>query len=175
MRSALLLLLAACSGGTIDDDSVGDDDSVAGEGDVVINEFMASNSSTIADETGAFPDWVELWNAGDTTVDLGGHYLTDDLSAPTKWEFPAGTALAAGDWLLVWCDGDVSDGALHAGFKLSAGGEDLGLFGPSTEGTPSLDELTYDAQAEDVSSARMPDGSMNWAVDTTPTPGAANQ
>ena len=59
---------------------------------LVINEFMASNNSEsgIADPQGEYDDWVEIYNAGPTAVDLGGMYLTDDLSDPTNFMIPAG-------------------------------------------------------------------------------------
>ena len=37
---------------------------------VVVNEIMASNSNTIADEDGDFSDWIELYNHGDEPVNL---------------------------------------------------------------------------------------------------------
>ncbi|MCK4751802.1 MAG: hypothetical protein KAS75_00035 [Planctomycetes bacterium] len=56
-----------------------------------INEFMADNDSTIQDPCGdGYPDWIELYNAGSTAIDLGSMYLTDDASDPTKWMIPAG-------------------------------------------------------------------------------------
>ena len=54
---------------------------------VVINEFMASNSRTLAD-AGQYEDWIELYNTSSQPVDVGGMYLTDDLTDPTKWRFP---------------------------------------------------------------------------------------
>ena len=42
---------------------------------VFINEVMASNTKTLADPQGDFDDWIELFNAGDTPVDLTGMYL----------------------------------------------------------------------------------------------------
>ena len=57
-----------------------------------INEFMADNQTTIADPDGAggYPDWIEIYNAGPTAIDLGGMYLTDDPGEPTKWMIPFG-------------------------------------------------------------------------------------
>ena len=49
-----------------------------------INEFMADNDSIVPDEYGQYDDWLEIYNAGSTAVDLGGMYLTDDLTDPTK-------------------------------------------------------------------------------------------
>jgi hypothetical protein len=56
-----------------------------------INEFMAENDTTIPDPHGSgYPDWIELYNAGASTVDLGGMYLTDDMNDPTEWMIPVG-------------------------------------------------------------------------------------
>ena len=99
---------------------------------VVINEFMASNSHTLADGGGQFDDWIELYNPSSQSVDVGGLYLTDDLADPAKWQFPEGqpslTTIPALGYLLIWADGDTRAGELHAGFGLSAEGEELGLF-----------------------------------------------
>src|SRR5678815_5853517 len=85
----LLVLAATVSGGRAD------------LSDVRINEFMASNSSVLADEDGDFSDWLELYNAGATTVDLDGAYLTDNANLPTKWRIPA-VALDAGGFLVIF-------------------------------------------------------------------------
>lgn len=54
-----------------------------------INEFMADNEITIRNPDGSgYPDWIELYNAGPNTIDLGGMYLTDDMNDPTKWMIP---------------------------------------------------------------------------------------
>jgi len=56
-----------------------------------INEFMADNDSTIQNPDGSgYPDWIELYNAGSTAIDLGGMYMTDDANDPTKWMIPVG-------------------------------------------------------------------------------------
>ena len=39
---------------------------------VVISEFMALNSTTLADEDGTYSDWIELFNPSTNTVNLGG-------------------------------------------------------------------------------------------------------
>ena len=52
---------------------------------VVINEFMASNTSTIADPQGEYDDWIELRNVTDSPVSLTGRYLSDEPNNPRKW------------------------------------------------------------------------------------------
>lgn len=56
-----------------------------GYGQVVINELMASNDSTIFDEQGEYDDWLELYNTTSSNIDISGMHLTDDLSELTKW------------------------------------------------------------------------------------------
>ena len=94
---------------------------------LVINEFMASNNSTIQDEFGAFEDWVEIYNPTSIPVLLSGYYLTDDLANPKKWAFPD-TTIQSQNFLLVWTDDDDEEGPLHTSFKLSKSGEQTGLF-----------------------------------------------
>jgi len=55
-----------------------------------INEFMADNDSIIADEFSQYDDWIEIYNAGVSAVDLGGMYLTDNLDDPMNWMIPVG-------------------------------------------------------------------------------------
>ncbi|TWU48095.1 CotH kinase family protein [Rubripirellula reticaptiva] len=143
-------------------------------GDLFINEIMADNDTIIEDpdEAGAYEDWVEIYNAGTTAIDLGGKYLTDDVDAPTQWQFPAGSTIAAGDYLLIWADGETEQGDNHASFKLSASGETVALY--DTDGTTLLDTIEFGAQSTDVAYGRSPDGSETLSVLTTPTPGAAN-
>lgn len=139
-----------------------------------INEFLASNDTNLQDETGAFEDWLEIYNPGPNPVPLGGLHLTDDLADPTQWEFPD-TTLAAGGYLIVWCDEDPGDGPLHASFKLSAGGEELGLFGASEHALALIDSRVFGPQTTDVSEGRTPDGGGLWSFYPDPTPGASNQ
>ena len=141
---------------------------------VVINEFLADNASVNQDEAGEFEDWVELHNGGDVALDVGGMYLTDDLSAPTTWRLPEGAQIPAHGHLLIWCDKDESDGSLHASFKLDKSGEAIGLFAADAWGNVSVDSVVFDAQATDVSLGRVPDGGQEWQPLDPPTPGAAN-
>ena len=55
---------------------------------IKINEVMSSNGSTLMDEDGDYPDWIELYNSGDAALNLNGYSLTDDINAPRKWIFP---------------------------------------------------------------------------------------
>ncbi|XAM00938.1 lamin tail domain-containing protein [Phycisphaeraceae bacterium D3-23] len=96
----------------------------------VITEFLASNSDGLQDEDGDSSDWIELFNAGDTALDLQGWHLTDDAGDLNQWAFPD-VSLAPGQYLVVFASGkdraDADGTELHTNFALSAGGEYLAL------------------------------------------------
>ena len=104
---------------------------------------------------------------------MGGLHLTDDLLQPTQWVFPD-TTLEAGGHLLVWCDNDPEDGPLHATFKLSGSGEEVGLFNSLAFGAELIDSVSFGAQEDDVSKGRRTDGSGDWIFFNHPTPGVSN-
>jgi hypothetical protein len=144
-------------------------------GILFINEFMADNDTVLEDpdEPGSYPDWIELYNAGTTEIDLQGLYLTDDLSDPTQHAITQSLTVPAGGYLLLYADNDTDQGADHVGFKLSAGGEDLALF--DADGSTLIDGYTFDEQTTDSSEGRCPDGGDTWAFFTSSTPGASNE
>ena len=74
-----------------------------------INEFMASNTRTLPDEHGEFDDWIEIFNAGQVTINLSGYSLTDNLNDPKKWPFPD-LSLMPDDFLLIWADNNTEQG-----------------------------------------------------------------
>jgi len=141
---------------------------------VRINEFLADNASVNLDEAGEYDDWVELYNGSAVTVALDGLYLSDDLAQPTRWPFPAGTAIPPGGYLLVWCDGDTGQGPLHASFRLDRDGEEIGLVDSDAHGHVPLDTVVFGPQQEDVSYGRRPDGADGWEPLDSPTPGGRN-
>ena len=71
---------------------------------IVINEVMASNGETVADEDGDYSDWLELCNTGEQAENLAGWGISDDADEPFKWIFPNVT-VQSGERLLVWASG----------------------------------------------------------------------
>ncbi len=137
---------------------------------IVINEVMASNTSTVTDNNGQYEDWIELYNRGTAAVDLQGWYLTDTPFEPTKWQLPGGTVLEPNAYMIVWADEDASQGAMHANFKLSASGESVLLFDPDTA---LADQVDFDAQETDMGYARVPNGTGAFIIQA-PTYAANN-
>jgi hypothetical protein len=62
--------------------------SATGVGNLVINEFLAANGLGLADENLDPEDWIEIFNAGASTVNLAGWALTDEPEAPGEVGFP---------------------------------------------------------------------------------------
>ena len=119
-------------------------------GDPLISEFMAINNSTLTDGDGETPDWIEIHNPGDVSVDMDGWFLTDKKENPTKWQLPD-VELAAGDYLIVFASEKNNPplGELHANFRLSGGGEYLALIKP--DGVTITTEFDpYPQQVADV-------------------------
>jgi len=143
---------------------------------VVINEFMAQNTYTVADDFNEYDDWIELYNPSSSALDVGGLYLTDNFGNPSQWRISASrpdlTTIKPGGFLLIWADGQIDQGPLHASFKLSASGEAIGLF--ASDGVTRIDGVTFGAQQADRSYARIPDGAPSWQVVDQPTPGRSN-
>jgi len=129
--------------------------------DVVINEFMADNSTTITDPDGEYDDWIELYNNTDFSFGLEGYYMTDDADELSKWQFPD-VSIEANGYLIVWADEDEEQEGLHANFKLSANGEELYLTAP--DGVSIFDQITFGAQTTDITTGRYPNGTGDFVV-----------
>lgn len=141
---------------------------------IVINEFLTSNNTDITDNYGEHEDWIEIYNPSGTPYNISGLFFTDNLAIPLKCQIPVGndsTIIPAGGYLVLFADNDMGQGVLHLNFKLSAGGEQIGIF--DGLGNP-IDTLTFPPQNTDVSYGRSPDGSSNWVYFSETTPGASN-
>ncbi len=118
---------------------------------LVISEFVASNSRSLRDQDGHYPDWIEIQNISAQAVNLDGWYLTDRLDDPTRWRFPA-VNIGPGEFLIVFASGKNErdpDGELHTNFALRAAGESLALIAP--DGTVVHAYIDYPPQFGDIS------------------------
>ena len=116
------------------------------EAGVVIHEVQSTNTS-LPDPFNQLIDWVEIYNSDSASFDLSGHYLSDSTSSRTKYQFPSGTTIGPGGYLIVWCgqstefitSGPYPAGQLRAtGFAISSGGEPIVLTAP--DGLTTIDE-----------------------------------
>ncbi|NIP95069.1 MAG: lamin tail domain-containing protein, partial [Akkermansiaceae bacterium] len=148
---------------------------------VLINEFMASNNSTLLDEDDDASDWLELWNPTGNPVEIGGWYLTDDPVDPTRWRLPDGLVLEAGDFLVVFASGKdraVIGSELHTDFRLDRqSGSHLALVAPDGIGGTKVVSVyaLYPKQEEDVSyGAHGSTSPLSVGYFMNPTPDGAN-
>ncbi len=148
--------------------------------DIVINEFMASNSdtlSTVVEDQTIFPDWIELYNQTQDSIDLSGWYLTDNIiDVDGYWRIPDGVTIDADEYMIIFASGlDTADsnGYLHTNFKLDVDGEYIGLIRPDKQSIAFDYTYGYPQQYMDISFG------MNGDIDNpvyfgTATPGAVN-
>jgi len=161
--------------------------SSAGTPLLVINEFMASNNSTVTDEAGDYDDWLEIYNMDSNPVDVAGLLLIDD-NVGIAWAFPTNnptaTTIQPAGHLLVWCDNELGEGPLHTDFVLDGDSDAIHLLMP--DATTVISEIVWNFGAnqgtdvDDVSYGRSPDGTNNWILfgpghGSNPTPGTSNE
>lgn len=144
-------------------------------GQVLINEFSTSNLNGFLDNYERTEDWIELYNATNQAIDLGGYHLSDKESKPAKWKIPAGTIIPANGYLVFWCSGrdEVSDGNYHTNFKMAqTKNNEIVLLSDPNEIIIEMFDL--DLTLVEHSRCRAQDGSDNWVVCTNPSPNASN-
>ncbi len=140
-----------------------------------INEIMASNQTTYMDEYGEYPDWVEIYNSTNARIDLSGFGLTDRVDDLMRFQFPEGTVIDAGQYLVVFCsdrrDPLGENAELHAPFALSSYRETIILADATGK---IIDEAEYQELGADVSYARNAENPGLWELTARPTPGYPN-
>jgi hypothetical protein len=142
----------------------------SGFSQVVLNEVCASNGDIKYDpDFFDFPAWVELYNSGSSSVDVGGYHLSDDPSTITKWSIPSGTSIPAKGFLIIWCDS--RNVGVHANFNLDPDGEDIIL---SNNGGAEISRISYPEQYINISYGSLSDGGSNRGYMVSPTPAAKN-
>ncbi len=143
---------------------------------LLINEVIPSNQTVLADNFGEYDDVLEIYNAGNTTINLAGYFLSDNFSNPTMWEIPSTnsslTTIAPDGYLLFWADNDIAQGENHLNFKLSSGGDQVIVTAP--DGITLVDSMTFGPILNDLGFGRLPDGSATISQLTPASPGTSN-
>ncbi|AGA77752.1 CotH kinase family protein [Echinicola vietnamensis] len=140
---------------------------------ITINEVMSSNDGSFYDDDNDDEDWIELYNYGESAINLGGFSLTDDKDETDKWEFPDFT-LQPGAYLLIWASGKNkkdSMSPLHTNFSISADGEALYLFTPDNE---EISKIDVPPVPTNYSYGRFPNGTGDWYFYNSPSPKKSN-
>ncbi len=149
--------------------------SMSARGQVMINEFSCSNLDQFVNNFGKYDDWIELYNAGSSAVNLAGYYLSDDTTNNTKWQIPSGATIPAYGFFRVWADGrnTVSGSHYYASFKLTQTREEFVVLSDPSTAIIDWVEMTQHTQ-KGHSFGRTSNGAAQWGVFTTPTPNASN-
>jgi hypothetical protein len=132
---------------------------------IVINEIMAVNTTTIGDQNGEYDDWIELYNLSASSINLSGYYLSDSRTNLKKWQIPTGVSIQGNGYTIIWADKDTTQGGLHSNFKLSSLGEKVIL--SDTRGI-IINEVAYPAETLELSYSRIPNGTgpFRWKTAT---------
>ena len=109
------------------------------------------------------PDWIELYNYGNETVELTGYIVFD--KEESSYSLPAGHSVKPGDFLILYCDDQGTD--LNLPFKLTSDGESITLQQPDGK---MLDHVVFPAMEDGQTYARFPDGSGTWKEEMGTSP-----
>ena len=146
-----------------------------------INEVMPINATGLRDAAGDRDPWIELYNDGETPVDVSGLFLTDDPAKLDKWVFPSARVLQPGGFLTVFADNEpleTTPSEFHTNFRLTqtpGASFKLVLSRMQLGSLAAIDEFAVVVPAADSSFTRFPDGDTSTGVASTlPTPGSAN-
>ncbi|MBM3317574.1 MAG: lamin tail domain-containing protein [Candidatus Eisenbacteria bacterium] len=137
-----------------------------------LNEIMADPASDW-DGDGEYEyrrdEWVEVFNPGPGTVELGGYLLSDNDGLWT-YGFDPGTTLAAGSALVVFGSQSLAwqqaQGMPQYGFRLHNDGDTVCLWQFVAGDTLLADTHTYNTHEadDDRSTGRNPDGTGEWQI-----------
>lgn len=146
---------------------------------VVVNEFCTANYSNW-DNGGEFEDWIEFYNPGGAAANLSGYWLSDNPANPQKWEFPAGSTVPAGGFLVVLLSGTGAYDPNYLGYRntdfrvTQTNGESILFSNAGGTVLESFDLSIIGAFQANHSYARTTDGGATWAIHSNPSPSAAN-
>lgn len=117
-------------------------------------------------------DWIELYNATGSGVNLAGWFLSDDPADLRKFALPATVLPARGRLVLDEVAG--FHDPITSGFGIDKSGEQILLsYLPGNADDRVVDAVRFKGQPRDRSLSRYPDGST-WWFQTAPTRDAAN-
>lgn len=143
-----------------------------------INEIVAVNQTGAKDSAGERDPWIEIYNSSAQSVDLTLYYLSNDPSNPLLWQFPFGTTIGAGEFLVIWADNQplqATASELHANFRLGATGGVVALSRIQLGAAANVDYAYYPGLAADQSYGSIFDGDTETRrLLFLPTPGQPN-
>jgi len=143
-----------------------------------INEVQADNVNGILDNAGEREPWIEIYNNGASAVSLDGLYLSTSYTNLTAWAFPAGRSIGAGQFMVIFCDGEPGETTgteLHTSFELASGSGSIALSRIYNTQPQIVDYVNYAGVLSERSYGSFPDGQPFYRQEFFyVTPGAPN-
>ncbi len=134
---------------------------------LIINEIMLLNDSLIPTDGGRYYDWVELYNASSSPIDLSDYWLSDNEKDIYKCQLPS-YIIGAGEYKIVYLSGEVgasTSAVAHTSFSLDNGKEPLIL----SDKNGICDVAVFEAMPYGYSLGRVK-GEKGFFYIETPTP-----
>jgi hypothetical protein len=143
-----------------------------------INEVQPENVNSITDNNGQQDPWIELYNAGSNSIALAGMFLSNNYTNLGSWTFPAGAAIAPGEFKVIFADAEPAQSTLaelHTSFRLAPGSGSVAV-SRMVGGSPQvIDYVNYSGIEPGHSYGSFPDG-QPWDRQAfySVTPGGTN-
>ena len=138
---------------------------------LIINEVMASNTGEVMSPAINFDSWIEVYNPGETAVNMGGMFLSVNPDNQYQWQMPSNMgSVPAKGFKVIWLgSNEIKDN--QAPFKLDCDGGTIYL---SDKNGDLITKQNYPEAMSRTAYARKTDGGDEWGWTATPTPEATN-
>jgi CotH kinase protein/Chitobiase/beta-hexosaminidase C-terminal domain/Lamin Tail Domain/Secretion system C-terminal sorting domain/Right handed beta helix region len=136
---------------------------------IFINEVFTTKSSVDGQS-----DWIEIYNGGNSPVNIQNMFLSDDVATLSKFLILSSgdeTVIGGKSFKIFWADNDETLGLDHTNFKLSSKGETVFLV--QKDGITVQDKLQFPPLLEGQTFGRYPDGADSLSI-LFPTPNSIN-
>ena len=117
---------------------------------IKINEYLANPAYG--------DDWFEIHNTDTNPVSIAGMWLSDTPTTPKLNQLPP-LSFIAGKGFQKFIANDATTGGIYMKFQLRALGDSIVL--TQSNGTSTIDRITFGTQIFDVSQGRLPDGTAS--------------
>ncbi len=149
--------------------------SAQSKSDLKLNEILVTNTNDFQDDYGQQSAWIEIFNQGYGTMDIGGCYLSNDPNNLKKYSIPRAdilTKIKPRQHTLFWADDQAYRGTFHINFVLVPN-ETIYLV--SSDGKTILDQVTIPENLEaNQSYGRKEDGIGEWQIMPRTSPSTNN-